>query len=317
VDDSLIAFVHIPKTAGGTLANMLGRAYTRSAFCDGGNAFLDPAKAVNKISRGPGGWERWCRDGGRVVAGHIPYGMFREHLPADTRYVSLLRDPIDRVVSHYHAHKRALGSLEEALEQAPPELTNLATRMLSGTVSTAGPLTPSDLEGAQANLRRFAFVGLQDRFDESVVLLQRMLGLRPVPYLSRHVSSDRREIPVLTEEQRARVRARNELDVELFELAKTLLAETIARADDRFGRDVEELRRVSATANRMSLENARQWLDRELPPGSTRSKAALLRDARVSGIPGAAVKRVVAQSSVTPRRDENGEKVWTRPADVG
>ena len=36
--------------------------------------------------------------------GHVPYGLFRRHLPEDTRYMTFLREPVDRVLSHYYRH---------------------------------------------------------------------------------------------------------------------------------------------------------------------------------------------------------------------
>jgi hypothetical protein len=67
---------------------------------DAGNYLRAPEKTVRKVARRPGGWDRWRRAGGRVTIGHVPYALFREHLPADTRYVTFLREPIDRVLSH-------------------------------------------------------------------------------------------------------------------------------------------------------------------------------------------------------------------------
>jgi len=58
---SLIAFVHIPKTAGGTVINMLGRACSRAALHDAGNVLRDPDRSAKKVTRRPGGWERWER----------------------------------------------------------------------------------------------------------------------------------------------------------------------------------------------------------------------------------------------------------------
>jgi hypothetical protein len=58
-----------------------------------------------------------------------PYYLFHPQVPArvarllpETRFIALLRDPVDRLVSHYH-HEVALGferrSLERALEEEP------------------------------------------------------------------------------------------------------------------------------------------------------------------------------------------------------
>ena len=97
----LLGFVHIPKTAGGTATTMLARAYSRSAVRDAGNYLRSPETTLRKAGGPPGGWEEWHRGGGRVAAGHVPYGIFSERLPADCRYMTFLREPVDRVLSHY------------------------------------------------------------------------------------------------------------------------------------------------------------------------------------------------------------------------
>src|SRR3954451_6780969 len=73
----LVAFVHIPKTAGAAVATMFTTAYTRQGTCDTRNYISGREKVVTKLTKRPGGWERWQRRGGRVAIGHTPYGLFR------------------------------------------------------------------------------------------------------------------------------------------------------------------------------------------------------------------------------------------------
>ena len=93
-------------------------------------------------------------------------------------------------MSHYHYAltnprvNRALGippvrpgaTLEEALDDGslPP---NLQTRMLSDSLAVTEPADPDRLEEAMRNLLEFTVVGLTERFDESLVLLQTALGI--------------------------------------------------------------------------------------------------------------------------------------------
>jgi hypothetical protein len=331
-DGPLIAFVHIPKTAGGTATNMLAGAYSRAAVRDAGNFMRDPDRSAKKVTRRPGGWERWQRKGGRVTVGHLPYGLFREHLPTDTRYITLLRKPVDRVLSHYHGHLRLTGtprdqrklerglvlaaSVEDALRMRLPELTNLATRFLCGNPSPMGELPVDALDDAKANLREFAFVGIQERFEESVVLLQRTFSLGLVPYVNRHVSMDRPTVDAIPDEQRALIEEHNRLDAELYSFAQELFEDAVAAADDGFAADVEKLRALSADADRAAIENARDWLDRELPPGSSKPKAALFAAADAAGVSAAALKRVSTQSSVQREPDHTGQMIWTRTNEI-
>jgi hypothetical protein len=265
----LIAFVHIPKTAGGTVTSMFAAAYTRAGVHDAGNALRSQEKSVRKVSRRPGGWELWCRRGGRVTAGHVPYGLFREHLPAGTRYMTFLREPVDRVLSHFSRHtfakdprvekairrpgkglvpssseerwQVAADLLDEALVEGP-EFNNLATRLLCGEPEPWGDLSRHAVHAAKANLRRFAFVGIQERFDESMARLQAMLAL-DVPregYLDRHVSSGRLTVEEISDEQRALIAERNQLDAELYRFGSELFEEAVASGASPAGRSASE-----------------------------------------------------------------------------
>jgi hypothetical protein len=258
VDGPLLAFVHIPKTAGGTVKSMLANAYSRPAVGDSGNVLTSEDRTARKLAKHTGGWERWQRRGGRALVGHVPYGLYRRHLPAYARYMTFLREPVDRVLSHYHRHLRVTGtgmdrrrrerglvlvaSIEEAFARHVPEVSNLATRFLCGDPSPFAALPDSALDDAKENLREFAFVGIQERFEESIVLLQRMLGLDRVPYLNRHVSLARPAVEDISTEDRALIVEHNRLDIELYAFAVSLFDDAVTAADDGLAADVEALR---------------------------------------------------------------------------
>jgi hypothetical protein len=272
-----IAFVHIPKTAGATAKNMLAAAYTRKGLHDAGNYVTRPEKAVSKLNRRPGGWEDWHRKGGRVTVGHVPYGLYRQYLPASTRYITFLREPVERVLSHYYRHVfakdprvekevrrperarnhrdrseapgAAIGLLPEALvEKRLPELTNLATRFLCGHPSPLGELPASALDDAKENLRQFAFVGLQERFEESIVLLQRMLELDLIPYENRHVRIGSPALAEIPAEARALIAEHNRLDAELYAFAQEMFEDAVASADGPLAPDAARLRALCQAA---------------------------------------------------------------------
>jgi len=260
--EALIAFVHIPKTAGATVTSMFAAAYSRKALHKAGNYMRNAEMTGRKVSKAPGGWQDWQRRGGRVSVGHVPYSLFRHHLPEGTRYMTFLREPVDRVLSHYYRHihrqdpsraghtKQRPGarakaeSIEQALvELRMPQLTNLATRFLCGH-EAIGELPDSALDEAKENLNAFAFVGIQERFEESLVLLQRTLGLGTVPYVDRHIAQAgaRPAVDEISDAQRALIAECNQLDAELYRFALGLFEQSVAEAGEGFGPEVEELR---------------------------------------------------------------------------
>jgi hypothetical protein len=273
--EPLLAFVHIPKTAGGSVSSMLTAAYSKEGIGKTGNYVRNPEKTVKKISVAAG-------QDRRISIGHTPYGALRQKLPPDTRYMTFLREPVDRVLSHYYRHihirdpKRAAkasqrpstgwrakaGSIEEALvEMRLPQISNLSTRFLSGEASPpmTGDLPASALDDAKDSLRAFAFVGIQERFEESLVLLQRMLGLRGIPYRDRHVSSGdaRPTVDEISDEQRALIEEYNALDAELYRFGLELFDEAVPGGDGEFAADVEALRDGSATTREQEWQEAR------------------------------------------------------------
>ena len=258
----LIAFVHIPKTAGGTVTSMFAAAYSRRALHKSGNYIRGPEATERKVSKGNSGWESWHRRGGRVTVGHVPYSLYRAHLPRNTRYMTFLRDPVDRVLSHYHRHihrqdptragrlKQRPGarikaeSIEQALvEMRLPQVNNLSTRFLCGH-DPIGELPDSALDDAKANLCAFAFVGIQEHFEESLILLQRMLGLDSLPYVDRHVSQEgaRPGVDEISDEQRALIVDCNRLDAELYRFGLRLFEDAVGEAGEGFAAEVEKLR---------------------------------------------------------------------------
>ena len=255
----LTVFVHIPKAAGTTFAQILRNNYPPDSVGGIGNLFKgsggsDPA-VVERV-RNADKLTLWMN----VLTGHLPLGV-RDSLPADTRYVTFLREPVDRVLSHYHVligqasarperrNCRRLDSgharCEEVLADGRYIPDNLQTRMLCGDPEPLGEVTPKMLDQAKENLRDTSLVfGLAERYDESLVLIGRRLGLAKLAYQSRRVNSDRpREIP---SEISGYAREFDRYDLELYEYARDLFAERANQEGDGLAADVQALRKACA-----------------------------------------------------------------------
>lgn len=223
--DPVLVFVHVPKTAGATLHRIIERELP------GRNV-----ATLRVLDEPPGSIaEHLRRAGGEtvdVVKGHVYYGV-HEHLRRPVQYVTMLRHPVDRVVSLYrfvcteprhplHRQVRDM-SLEQFVASGldADQVSNGQTRQVVGAPGRA--LDADDLELAWRRLsERFAAVGLQERFDESLVLFRRALGWRRPPvYLRRNVTGGPR--PHLTAEARTAVAEHNPLDLELYERTRELV----------------------------------------------------------------------------------------------
>ncbi len=241
----LLAFVHIPKTAGGTVNSMFLSVYDSVDVGKAGNYMRSIERTTDKIKR-----PRVTK--AKVAIGHVPLGVFRESLPPETRYMTFLREPVERVLSHYYRHidhkAKETNSLEEALEARTPEICDLSTRFLSGGTSASEELPDSALDDAKANLREFAFVGIQERFEESVALLKRMLELGPVSYENQHVSRDRPSADGISPDQRRLILEHNARDLALYEYACGLFEQAAAEAGPGLAAEADEIRAARVVA---------------------------------------------------------------------
>jgi len=181
----------------------------------------------------------------QVVRGHFGFGLHRA-IGEPSTYVTVVRDPVDRAISHFHyARKRSdhylheqvvagdLGLKEYVLNGISIEMDNGQTRMLAsrgGYTTPFGECSPELLEQAKANLREhFAIVGTSERFDETLVVAQEILGWSLPLYLSWNVSQNRLKREELTPDVVEAIYQQNALDRELYRYVDELLDELIAK----------------------------------------------------------------------------------------
>jgi hypothetical protein len=248
-DAPVVLFLHIPKAGGQTLGEYVynqcraPEARAGDGLLDAGVAYLnygfikEPELAVPEHVKSLLG-----RRDLRAVIGHFWFGL-HEHVARPSLYVTLLRDPVERVVSlYYYAKLHETMSLEEFV-RAPPfrEVDNDQTRRIAGVNPPVGGCTRATLDAARENLRRhFAVVGTTERMEETLALLNVKLGWsRDVVSYPRNVHAARPAPASLSPEAAEAVRARNELDYELWRFASELMDEAIAAEGQKFRDELE------------------------------------------------------------------------------
>jgi hypothetical protein len=272
----LLVFVHIPKTAGTTLTTILSMNEPGPGTRHGGNVFKggggikQGVKFESLLKNAKGELDR-----ARILTGHFPFAI-REYLPKDrdVRYLTILREPADRTLSHYFAirdrHGGAEGPKRLGLSPLPAEASledalaggylhdNVQTRMLSGVPEPFGEVTDEMLERAKHNVREeFLCVGLTERFDESLVLARQRLGLRVVlsagnrsarsrSRSSGRVNSSRPRGDEIPAELRRAAEHCNRYDIELYRYAQELFDGAPERRDVEFEIELAALRAAKA-----------------------------------------------------------------------
>ncbi|MGI8961718.1 MAG: DUF4118 domain-containing protein [Bryobacteraceae bacterium] len=181
-----ILFMHIPKTAGTAFREAMIGNYKHSQV-----AYLyphPPGFLVSNLGLLP--LEQRARF--RLILGHFQYGI-HEFLPQEYTYVTIVRDPVERVISHYNYLRQtqpeitsdgaATLSLPEMLERhRTANFDNLMVRCFSGLDKNdvpPGHVDQGAYDLAIDHLRtRFTFVGYQDRADEAYEALKNQFNWR-------------------------------------------------------------------------------------------------------------------------------------------
>jgi hypothetical protein len=213
--DSTLVFLHLQKCAGTTLHEIIKRQYDRMY----GTENLYPCQLH---------W--WPHEDTvknvLVFKGHFSYGQENQLLLPEgaipRTYVTILRNPIDRVLSGYHFHfirfktftkyEGEMISLTDFLKGNYLINSNLMTYMLGGH--------QTNIDRAIENLHRFDIVGLAEEFDVFLKRLDKTLGWpTPYEYERCNVQPDRVKAEDLDDEQMDIITKYNAFDFRLYEEA--------------------------------------------------------------------------------------------------
>lgn len=266
-----VVFIHIPKTGGMTLYSMIRDIYKPSELHK-----INPAmESIEKYKQ----LSPSRKDKLKVIYGHMDYQV-RELLPPNSRYVTLMRNPVERVISHYHYVRRTANdplrelamrsSLDDWVARCNLlEMDNGQTRRLLGSTESVkfGECTAEMLEQARHNVQQnFALVGITERFDETYGLMSKLFDWPIRNYAPRNVAQKKlgiKEIPVRTIRL---IEKFNALDMELYEYASRLFADRIGQADiENEVRLLNERREnplmlCGDVASQYAKEKLRKWL---------------------------------------------------------
>lgn len=213
-----LIFLHLPKNAGTTLNQILKSKYGKDEIFDinyDHTGFWNIAEYQSLSEE--------KKEDIKFISGHFDFGIHR-HLVGDFSYLTMLRHPVERTISFYNFIKkekthRLLDAvkdktlLECVTEIKDYDVVNGQARKLS---KSSDEKTMLDL--ALKNIdSHFTFVGIQEYFDESMVLLNEVLQLNLKHFDSLNKGIFREKYnPELIKE----IEKQNQVDIELYETIK-------------------------------------------------------------------------------------------------
>ncbi|MFC0470043.1 sulfotransferase family 2 domain-containing protein [Halalkalibacter kiskunsagensis] len=223
--NKILIHLHTPKTGGTTLRKIITKNYKNSSH----NVYLDEPKRKRKL-------KYLNQKNVSCIQGHFPFGIHK-YLSKPCDYITMLRDPIDRVISEYYFIRRGTRhrlhqqvmkmSLDQYLRRS--ESINLQTRYLSGAT---GPVTRKDLEIAKKHIQNhFAVVGITEMFNESLFLMKKKLGWRDISYEKQNVTKTRPSLNQISDSTLIELEKHNKLDIELYNFAKKILEQKLISLD--------------------------------------------------------------------------------------
>lgn len=211
----LILFIHLPKTAGTTLLEMVTRFYPPENIQ---LLYENDAYVETKLSEDRQGQIK-------CVYGHFSFGL-HQYASRPFTYVTMLREPIERSISLYYFKKPEHNqTLRQFFNSNYLPKYNHQTYLLAGGCY--------DLKRAKENLQKyFSVVGLTERFVESLFLMKKEFGWHQIAsYWFSNVTANRLKKEQIPQDEIELIRKNNELDLQLYTFASELFEEKMKTLD--------------------------------------------------------------------------------------
>lgn len=238
-----LIFLHMPKTAGTTLQDVIDRQFARDTIYNvRGSSIATVQASINRLRAA----HLRCRRGPRCIKGHMPYGL-AEQLSSRATYITMLRDPLERLVSDYFYtinksshrqhqwfHSENIG-FADYVSRPDTYIRNLYTALLGAdfdwnNLAHWPVVDASSLAVAKQRIDDDVLTCITEHFDASLILLRSRFGWRDIGYERLNVTpGDKTPLPRLPADALALARRDNALDIELYEYARRQFSKRFSR----------------------------------------------------------------------------------------
>jgi hypothetical protein len=253
----LFIHLHIPKTGGTTLRDIIQRQYRAEKILlipkleESENILKEVSTSqVNQL---------------KLIQGHLKYGI-HNHFHRRAKYFSIIRDPINRVLSTYYyvlSQKNNPQNLSTSNNQMTiydfvqsgvnPFLINGQTKLISGkTGNIDNPIIESEelFSLAKENIENdFLFLGITEMFDETILILKNMLGWHMPYYSIANRTKKKPNYDAVNPTIISFIKEHNQLDIKLYNITKTSLLNRIAKENDIFQNRINKFKKINRLLN--------------------------------------------------------------------
>lgn len=234
MNDTVI-FLHLPRTGGTTLRDILAMQYSdlesfeNKTLTDTDNNFNHENISEKSIYK--------------LIKGHVYFGI-HEYIPQKCIYFSMMRNPVERVLSVYnyvkkrtnhqdHDYVKEKSIIEYIESRRNLMLNNAQTRLLAGRETALNipykEMNDNHLEIAKQNIENhFLLVGLTERFDETLLLLQHLLKWKTPYYSIANAVKRKRKTSQLDSAIIDNIKRYNQLDLQLYDHVSALFNKQIS-----------------------------------------------------------------------------------------
>ena len=317
-DDDQLFFLHIPKTAGMTFGFVLDKFFRQDQIYrfnweeNRAEFFTLPPQTLAKY---------------KLIRGHCYYDAMLKALPRRPICLTLLRHPLEQVISHYwHLHTKphhpnykyvSQWSLDEFVnaKEFSDFAANIYTRFIGTTLNAQSFKSLTEYQEAKTQerllinqnhsdtlalakqrLAEFAIVGLTERFQDTLSLLAYTFGWPPVVSpIRQNVAAHRLTVNEIAPEIRQKIITLSSLDLNLYQYAVELFEARFLQMSqnllDRYGHRSDA---------RLSYPLSRSVMQRLLDQHARQHKADYARQTKFSGYSVTPDDQTTQPSSIMP-----------------
>lgn len=253
----LFIHLHIPKTGGTTLRDIIQRQYRSEKILmipkleESENILKEVSTSqINQL---------------KLIQGHLKYGI-HNHFHRRAKYFAIIRDPINRVLSTYYyvlSQKNNPQNLSTSNNQMTiydfvqsgvnPFLINGQTQLISGkTGDIDNPIIESEelFSLAKENIENdFLFLGITEMFDETILILKNMLGWHMPYYSIANRTKKKPNYDAVNPTIISFIKEHNQLDIKLYNITKTSLLNRIAEENNIFQNRINKFKKINRLLN--------------------------------------------------------------------